>query len=40
MEIGHEQAHFQAAFPDMQVTWLSCSAGDDQVLMVTQDMLP
>jgi len=40
MEIGHEKSNFQAVFPDMQLSWLSCSAGDDQVLLVTREMLP
>lgn len=40
MEIGHEKEHFEAVFPKLQVTWLSCSAGDEQVLMVPQELLP
>jgi ribosomal protein L3 glutamine methyltransferase len=40
LEIGHERRHFEAAFPDMSVTWLSTSAGDDAVLHIAQDRLP
>jgi ribosomal protein L3 glutamine methyltransferase len=35
LEIGHERAHFEAAFPRLEVAWLPTSAGDDQVLLVT-----
>ena len=34
LEIGNEREHFEAAFPGMQVVWLSTSAGDDQVLLI------
>jgi ribosomal protein L3 glutamine methyltransferase len=34
LEIGHERAHFEAAFPALNPLWLSTSAGDDQVLML------
>jgi ribosomal protein L3 glutamine methyltransferase len=37
LEIGHERAHFEAAFPHAQAIWLPCSAGDDQVLMLPGD---
>jgi ribosomal protein L3 glutamine methyltransferase len=36
LEIGHERAHFEAAFPSLSPLWLSTSAGDDQVLMLTR----
>lgn len=39
LEIGHERAHFEAAFPSLSPVWLSTSAGDDQVLLLTRDML-
>jgi ribosomal protein L3 glutamine methyltransferase len=39
LEIGHERVHFEAAFPQLAVTWLSVSAGDDQVLLCTQEAL-
>jgi len=35
LEIGHERAYFEAAFPQLQPVWLSTSAGDDQVLLLT-----
>ena len=34
LEIGHERAHFDAAFPRLQVVGLPTSAGDDQVLLI------
>ncbi len=39
LEIGHEQAHFEAAFPGLDVVWLPCSAGDDLVLLLTRENL-
>ena len=39
LEIGNEAEHFVAAFPELEVTWLDTSAGDDQVLLVTKDAL-
>ena len=39
LEIGHERAHFERAFPRLEVTWLPTSAGDEQVLLVTRDAL-
>lgn len=39
LEIGHERAHFEAAFPRLNPVWLPTSAGDDQVLLLTRDML-
>lgn len=39
LEIGHERAHFDAAFPRLNPVWLSTSAGDDQVLLLTRDDL-
>ena len=35
LEIGNERANFEAAFPDLEPVWLSTSAGDDQVLLLT-----
>jgi ribosomal protein L3 glutamine methyltransferase len=35
LEIGHERAHFEAAFMRLEAVWLSTSAGDDQVLLLT-----
>ena len=39
LEIGHERAHFEAAFPELEVVWLSTTAGDDQVLLLTREAL-
>ena len=39
LEIGHERDHFEAAFPHLDVVWLSTSAGDDQVLLLTHTAL-
>ena len=39
LEIGHERAHFERAFPRLEPVWLPCSAGDDQVLLLTREML-
>lgn len=34
LEIGHERAHFEAAFPSLEVVWLECSAGMDQLMII------
>lgn len=39
LEIGNERAHFEAAFPHLEVVWLDTSAGEDQVLLATRDAL-
>ena len=39
LEIGHERDHFESAFPHLDVVWLSTSAGDDQVLLLTHTAL-
>jgi ribosomal protein L3 glutamine methyltransferase len=39
VEIGNERRHAEAAFPDLELTWLSTSAGDDMVFLVTADQL-
>ncbi len=39
LEIGNERAHFEAAFPRLEVVWLDTSAGEDQVLLVTRESL-
>jgi ribosomal protein L3 glutamine methyltransferase len=39
LEIGNERAHFEAAFPKLEVVWLETSAGEDQVLLVTRQEL-
>lgn len=37
VEIGNERKHAEAAFPDRELTWLSTSAGDDMVFLLTAD---
>jgi ribosomal protein L3 glutamine methyltransferase len=39
LEIGHERAHFDAAFPTLDVVGLPTSEGDDAVLLITRDAL-
>lgn len=39
LEIGHERAHFEAAFPQLNPVWLPTSAGDDAVLLLTREAL-
>ncbi len=39
LEIGNERAHFERAFPRLEVVWLETSAGEDQVLLVTRETL-
>lgn len=39
LEIGHERAHFDAAFPDLPVVALPTSGGDDAVLLIEADAL-
>jgi ribosomal protein L3 glutamine methyltransferase len=39
LEIGNERAHFEAAFPTLEVIWLATSAGEDQVLLVAREVL-
>lgn len=34
VEIGNERAFAEAAFADLNLTWLSTSAGDDMVFLV------
>lgn len=40
LEVGHERAHFEAAFPRLPCVWLPTSAGDDQVLLIEARSLP
>lgn len=39
LEIGHERAHFEAAFPKLETVWLATSAGEDQVLLLTRSAI-
>lgn len=40
LEIGHERAHFERAFPALEAVWLPTSAGDDEVLLLTREAWP
>jgi len=39
LEIGNKREHFEAAFPKIDVVWLTTSAGDDQVLLLTRQAI-
>jgi ribosomal protein L3 glutamine methyltransferase len=39
LEIGNERVHFETAFPQLEVVWLPTSAGEDQVLLLTREVL-
>jgi ribosomal protein L3 glutamine methyltransferase len=39
LEIGNERMHFEAAYPSLEVVWLETSAGEDQVLLISRDIL-
>ena len=39
VEIGNEFAHAEAAFAELELTWLSTSAGDESVFLLTADQL-
>lgn len=39
VEVGNERAFAETAFPDLEFTWLSTSAGDDAVFLLTADQL-
>ena len=39
LEIGNERDHFEAAFPRLEAVWMATSAGDEQVLLLTQEAL-
>ena len=39
VEIGNERAFAEAAFPELNLTWLSTSAGDDMVFLVEAGQL-
>jgi ribosomal protein L3 glutamine methyltransferase len=39
LEVGHERAHFETAFPTLEAVWLPTSAGEDQLLLFTREAL-
>lgn len=40
VEIGHNRAAIEAAFPELELTWLTTSAGDDCVFLIEHENLP
>jgi ribosomal protein L3 glutamine methyltransferase len=40
VEIGHNRAALEEAFPQTPFTWLETTAGDGFVFMLTRDHLP
>jgi ribosomal protein L3 glutamine methyltransferase len=40
LEIGHERAHLEHAFPRLDAVWLDTQAGTDAVLLLTREALP
>lgn len=39
VEIGNEREYAEAAFPELELTWLTTSAGDDMVFMLRAEQL-
>lgn len=39
VEVGNERAYAEAAFPTLEMTWLTTSAGDDMIFLVTAEQL-
>ncbi len=39
VEVGNEREFAEAAFPDLELTWVSTSAGDDMVFLLTAEQL-
>ena len=39
LEVGHERAGFEAAFPRLECAWLETSAGEDAVVLVERRAL-
>lgn len=39
LEVGHERNYFEAAFPSLEVVWLECSAGADQLVLISETAL-
>jgi ribosomal protein L3 glutamine methyltransferase len=40
LEIGHEAANFEAAFPGLEFGWLPTEGGDDRIVLLERDALP
>lgn len=39
VEIGNEYAFAEAAFPNLELTWVTTSAGDNMVFLITAQQL-
>ena len=39
LEVGHERAHFEQAFPRLECAWLETSGGDDRVVLIERGAL-
>ncbi|MCB1900190.1 50S ribosomal protein L3 N(5)-glutamine methyltransferase [Cognatazoarcus halotolerans] len=39
VEVGHNRHYVEAAFPDLELTWLSTRDGDDRIFLVTREQL-
>ena len=39
LEVGHERAGFEAAFPRLECAWLETSAGEDAVVLIERRAL-
>jgi ribosomal protein L3 glutamine methyltransferase len=39
VEVGHEAAHFEAAFPKLEFAWLPTHDTEDQVVLITREAL-
>ncbi|MBI4755268.1 MAG: 50S ribosomal protein L3 N(5)-glutamine methyltransferase [Betaproteobacteria bacterium] len=40
VEVGHNRALVDAAFPELELTWLTCPSGDDKVFLLRRSQLP
>lgn len=40
VEVGHNRAIVEAAFPELPLTWLDCSSGDATVFLLQKEQLP
>jgi ribosomal protein L3 glutamine methyltransferase len=40
LEIGHERAHFEQAFPRLECAWLETNGGPDRVVLIERRALP
>jgi ribosomal protein L3 glutamine methyltransferase len=39
LEVGHERAHFEQAFPRLECAWLETTGGDDCVVLIERRAL-